>query len=169
MFGRKASTVPKSNNDDLWRIHDAQMDWTGKVDAKAAFALTIQTALLAGVVSLLDEMDTCLEYVLIGLSMALVAAGAVFAGLVVAPRLRSKDVPQEVASNFIYFGHARAWKPDALVASLRQVDLAEQIARQVIVMAEIAWIKHRRVATSIWLSVAGGAFLLAAGAVSRLS
>ncbi|MGW9467360.1 Pycsar system effector family protein [Cellulosimicrobium funkei] len=169
MFGRKESTQPPVSNDDLWRIHDAQMDWTGKVDAKAAFALTFQAALLAGVVALLGEMDTWLEYVLMGLSVVLVATGAVFATLVVAPRLRSKNLHREAASNYIYFGHARSWTQQRLVADIRRVDLAGQIARQVIVMAEIAWIKHRRAALSIWFGVAGGAFLLAAGVVSRLA
>ena len=95
--------------DNAWRLHDAQMDWTGKVDAKAAFSLTIQGALLAAAVSLMDEIDTCLEYVLIGLGVLLVMAGLAFAASVVAPRLRSKHVAAEVASNFIYFGHARGW------------------------------------------------------------
>lgn len=169
MFGRRRVAPAPVGNDDLWRIHDAQMDWTGKVDAKAAFALTFQAALLAGAVSLLEEMNTGLEYVLMGLSVVLVATGAVFSALVVAPRLRSKNLHREAASNYIYFGHARSWTPDRLVADVRRADLADQIARQVIVMAEIAWIKHRRVALSIWFGVAGGAFLLAAGAVSRLS
>lgn len=169
MFGRKERTQPPTGNEDLWRIHDAQMDWTGKVDAKAAFALTFQAALLAGAVTLLGEMDTWPEYVFIGLSVALVATGAVFAALVVAPRLRSKNLQREAASNYIYFGHARSWTPQRLVADLRRGDLAEQLACQVIVMAEIAWIKHRRVALSIWFGVAGGVFLLAAGAMSRLA
>lgn len=168
MFGRRARPAPSASNDDLWRIHDAQMDWTGKVDAKAAFALTFQAALLAGAVSLLDEMDTWQEYALMGLSAVLVATGAVFAALVVAPRLRSKSLHREAASNFIYFGHARSWTPERLTATIRHVDLADQLARQVIVMAEIAWIKHRRVVLSIWFGVGGGAFLLAAAAVSRI-
>lgn len=154
--------------DNAWRLHDAQMDWTGKVDTKAAFSLTIQGALLAAAVNLLDEMDTCLEYVLIGLGVLLVMAGLAFAASVVAPRLRSKHVAAEVASNFIYFGHARGWSPDALARELRRTDLTDQVARQVVVMASIAWEKHRRVVWSIWLAVAGGGLLLAAGVVSRI-
>ncbi|MFD6548016.1 hypothetical protein, partial [Bacillus cereus] len=35
-----------------WKIHAALVDWTGKVDTKASFALTIESALLGGVVAL---------------------------------------------------------------------------------------------------------------------
>ncbi|WP_127572568.1 Pycsar system effector family protein [Georgenia faecalis] len=154
--------------ENAWRLHDAQMDWTGKVDAKAAFSLTIQSALLAAALSLLNEMDTCIEYVLIALGVLLVMAGVAFAASVVAPRLRHKHVRAETASNFIYFGHARGWSPDALARELRQSDLMDQVARQVVVMADIAWEKHRRVAWSIWLAVSGGGLLLAAGVVSKL-
>lgn len=154
--------------DNAWRLHDAQMDWTGKVDAKAAFALTFQAALLAAAVILLPDIDTCIEYVFIGLSALLVGAGTFFAATVVAPRLRSKNLAKEMASNFIYFGHARGWKPDSLADGLRHGDLLDQVARQVVVMADIAWEKHKRVAWSIWLTVAGGVLLLAAAALSRI-
>lgn len=154
--------------DNAWRLHDAQMDWTGKVDAKAAFSLTIQGVLLAASVSLLDEVNTCIEYVLLGLGVVLVLAGVTLAASVVAPRLRTKDVAREMASNFIYFGHARGWSADRLVRELRRTDLTVQLARQVVVMADIAWDKHRRVGWSIWLAVAGGVLLLAAGAATKL-
>lgn len=171
MRRRRKSTVqeePSQGFENAWRLHEAQMDWTGKVDAKAAFALTVQAALLGAVVVLLPDMNTCIEYVLLGASVLLVSAGAVCAAQVVAPRLRSKNIPQESGSNFIYFGHARAWKPENLARELKSTDLTEQLARQVVVMADIAWKKHRRVAWSIWLGVVGGAFLLAAAAASRL-
>lgn len=162
------SQQPAVNSlDNAWRLHDAQMDWTGKVDAKAAFAMTFQAALLAAAVILLPDMDTCIEYVFIGLSAVLVGTGTVFAATVVAPRLRSKNLAKEIASNFIYFGHARGWEPDALADDLRRGDLLDQVARQVVVMADIAWEKHKRVAWSIWLTVAGGGLLLAAAALSR--
>ncbi|GHG51854.1 hypothetical protein GCM10011331_15950 [Flavimobilis marinus] len=144
------------------------MDWTGKVDAKAAFSLTIQGALLALSVSLVNDIDSCIEYVLLGLGVLLVAVGLGFAASVVAPRLRSKHLASEMAANFIYFGHARGWEPEALADELRAADLIEQLARQVVVMADIAWRKHRRVAASIWLAVVGGGLLLAAGVVARI-
>lgn len=159
---------PTKGFENAWRLHDAQMDWTGKVDAKAAFALTVQASLLGAAVVLLPDMNTCIEYVLLGASVALVSAGAVGAARVVAPQLRSKSIAGESSSNFIYFGHARSWTPEDLARELRRTDLTEQVARQVVVMADIAWTKHRRVAWSIWLGVAGGAFLLAAAVISRI-
>jgi hypothetical protein len=154
--------------ENAWRLHDVQMDWTSKVDAKAAFALTIQAALLAAAVVLLDDMNSPLEYTLMGGSVLAVAAGALLAARAVSPQLRTKHLARESHSSFIYFGHARAWAPGALADQLRCADMTDQVARQVVVMAEIAWTKHRRVAWSIWLAVAGGALLLAAGVVSRL-
>lgn len=168
---RRESTVgeePSQGFENAWRLHDVQMDWTGKVDAKAAFALTVQAALLGAVVVLLPDMNTRAEYVLLGASVIFVAAGAVCAALVVAPQLRSKSLSGESASNFIYFGHARNWRPERLARELRRTDLTEQLAQQIVIMADIAWKKHRRVAWSIWLGVVGGAFLLAAAAVSRI-
>jgi hypothetical protein len=32
-----------------WRLHASLADWTGRIDAKASFALTIESAVLAGV------------------------------------------------------------------------------------------------------------------------
>ncbi|WP_264032428.1 Pycsar system effector family protein [Cellulosimicrobium sp. SH8] len=171
MRRRHRSTVeeePSQGFENAWRIHEAQMDWTGKVDAKAAFALTVQAALLGAAVVLLPDMNTCVEYVLLGVSVIFVSAGAVCAALVVAPQLRSKSLASESASNFIYFGHVRLWKPEQLAREMRRTDLTEQLARQVTVMADIAWKKHRRVAWSIWLGLVGGAFLLAAAATSRI-
>lgn len=36
MSGRETVMPKQVSNDDLWRIHDAQIDWTGNVDTKAA-------------------------------------------------------------------------------------------------------------------------------------
>ncbi len=156
-------------SDDLWQIHAAQVDWTGKVDAKATFALTLQAGLLAAAVVLLPDMKTGLEYGLMAAAGAFIFVGAVFAAMVVTPQLRSKSVSAEARSNYIYFGHARGWHARKLVKHLRKHDISEQIARQIIVMADIAWKKHRRVAVSVWLSVLGGALLIAAAVLSRLS
>jgi len=38
--------------DTAWRTHDSLRDWTGKVDAKASFALTIESAVLGSTVAL---------------------------------------------------------------------------------------------------------------------
>ncbi|GAB3207623.1 hypothetical protein [Nocardia tengchongensis] len=47
--------MPMDDKDRIglaWQIHAAIMDWIGKVDVKASFTLTLDVALLAGVVTL---------------------------------------------------------------------------------------------------------------------
>lgn len=38
--------------DTAWKIHAAIVDWTGKVDTKASFALALESAAIAAIVSL---------------------------------------------------------------------------------------------------------------------
>ncbi|MFJ8669757.1 hypothetical protein [Streptomyces sp. NPDC093600] len=38
-----------------WRIHAALGEWTARVDAKASFALTLESAALAGIAALSDK------------------------------------------------------------------------------------------------------------------
>lgn len=38
--------------DTAWRIHGALVDWTGKVDSKASFTVGVESAALAGVITL---------------------------------------------------------------------------------------------------------------------
>ncbi|MFI8411265.1 Pycsar system effector family protein [Paeniglutamicibacter gangotriensis] len=85
--------------------------------------------------------------------------GAGLAALVVTPRLRTRSLASEASSNFIYFGHARLWSPEALAEALGSTSLLPQISRQIIHMAEIAWVKHIRVQWSFRLGVLG-AFVL---------
>jgi hypothetical protein len=153
--------------DTAWRIHDAQMDWTGKVDAKAAFALTIHSALLALAVALFSGLDEPLAYGLYATSCVLLIAGAILAAVVVSPRLRSKGLAKASRRHSIYFGHARHLSAEQLEQRLRLEEPLPQIAQQIVVMADIAWAKHVRAAWSIWLGVAGGIALLATALLTR--
>ncbi|MDO5878312.1 DUF5706 domain-containing protein (plasmid) [Paenarthrobacter sp. SD-1] len=155
--------------DTAWRIHQAQSDWTSKVDAKAAFAFAIESAAIATVVGLtakdrlfsnLDQWWLVLLFVL-GLILLLAAAG--LAALVVIPRLRKDAAAKEARDNFIYFGHARLWNAAQLEDALRSQDILPQLSRQIINMAEIAWVKHIRVQWSFGLAIAGGVLLVACG------
>lgn len=155
--------------DTAWRIHQVQVDWTGRVDAKAGFAFTIESAAIATTVALtasgrlfsaLDEWWLSALYAF-GLVSLLVAAG--LAAVVVIPRLRSSNAAGEARHNFIYFGHARHWQPADLEAALRQGPMLPQLSRQIVVMARIAWTKHVRVQWSFSLAVVGCACLVACG------
>ncbi|WP_426593826.1 Pycsar system effector family protein [Cellulomonas sp. McL0617] len=145
------------------------MDWTGRVDTKAAFAFTIESAAIATIVALtangrlyssLAGWWTVVLYV-VGLGLLLVAAG--FAALVVIPRLRRSKVDAEARDNFIYFGHARLWEPADLATALNERPVLPQLARQIVVMARIAWTKHVRVQWSFSLAVVGSACLVTCG------
>jgi hypothetical protein len=151
-----------------WRIHDAQADWTGKVDSKAAFALTVHSALLAVAVVLFARLEGWLQFALFGVAAALLVIGAILAASVVAPRLRSRGLQQASRTNYVYFGHARHWRPEELTKRLKRDDMLPQLSRQIVVMADIAWGKHVRVGWAIWLGVAGGIALLAAAVLSQM-
>ncbi|MGW6006203.1 Pycsar system effector family protein [Oerskovia enterophila] len=151
-----------------WRIHDAQADWTGKVDAKAAFALTIHTALLAVAVTRVAKLEGWLEQSLFWVCVASLLVGAGLAANVVTPRLRAKGLREASKVNSIYFGHVRFLDPNELARRLRREDPLPQLSRQIVVMAQIAWTKHIRVGWSIWLGVFGGALLLLVSGLSAM-
>lgn len=152
-----------------WKIHQAQGEWTNRVDAKAAFAFTIESAALATAVTLtaqdrLFSNISNLWILTIFISgIILLMVGAALAAMVVIPRLREKDSSRESAENFIYFGHARFWSPDRLEEALLHSNILPQIARQITVMSQISWIKHRRVKWSFVCALLGIALLVGVG------
>ena len=147
--------------DTAWHLHAAQMEWTGKVDVKAGFILTLDAAAVtAGVALLADGMvfhgitESWLQ-VPYGLSLLLFIVAALLAAWAVAPALRPGKLKEEAQVDFIYFGHARYWEADDLVEALVKRDTLPVVMRQVVRMAQITWNKHRRVAWSTWLTSAG--------------
>ncbi|MFI0155843.1 Pycsar system effector family protein [Streptomyces lydicus] len=163
-----------SNSDPretAWRIHAALGEWTARVDAKASFALTLESAALAGIVALSD--NNRLFSNLTGFSVRgplwagifLILAGAVLAILVVAPRLRArKKLEAEFSENFIFFGHLKYWEPVALAHKLQEQDMLPVLTNQLVNMSKIAWKKHRYVQLSFLLAGVGGILVFIAGA-----
>lgn len=147
--------------DTAWKLHSAQMEWTGKVDAKAGFILTLDAAAITTSIALSSEgmvfhgVSTGQFQLLYDLSILLFVTAAVLAAWAVAPALRLGNLKEEAKSNFIYFGHARFWDPDDLATALEEHDPLSSVTRQVVRMSTIAWRKHCRVAWSTWLTVAG--------------
>lgn len=159
---------------NAWRIHDAQADWTGKVDAKASFSFGIQSAIIATVIALTaeDKLFDNFQGWWVALFLAgvlLLMSGAFMSALVVAPILRSKNLNQESRDNFIYFGHLRYWNghEERLQRKLLETDLLAQLTLQLTRTAEIAWKKHVKVRLSIWFGMAGGFVLVVCGLVNR--
>ncbi len=157
--------------DNAWKIHAAQADWTGKVDAKATFAFAFCSAVI-GITVGLSAKDrlysglangVAVTFYWIGLLALL--AGAVFAITAVIPRLKSDGLQKASSENFIYFGHTQHWEPEDLAEALTSRDILPVITKQITVMADIAWQKHRWVQISMWCGASGGALLVASGLI----
>lgn len=161
--------------ENAWRIHDAQLDWTAKADAKAAFAFGVDSAAIAAVVALFSSdkvfhrFDQWWLIALFVLGALCLLAGSVFSALGVAPRLRAKLSRSEAASNHIYFGHTRHWDAADLEESLREDDLVTQLSRNIVQAARISWKKHVAVTWSLWLTMASGIVFAAYLVASRFA
>jgi hypothetical protein len=157
--------------DTAWRIHAAQVDWTGKVDAKASFALTIESAVLAGAVALSKSNDRfsnlqgSFPLLTFWTGVALLVTAVVLAVLVVTPRTRDKNIPTEWPNNFIYFGHLQHWTPEALESALRVADPLPMLSRQLVAMGRIACTKHTLVKWSMRAAVPGAFLIVIAGII----
>ncbi|MDQ0869024.1 hypothetical protein QFZ70_001497 [Arthrobacter sp. V1I9] len=170
MFGRKSDEEIAQEEHDkaietAWRIHGALGDWTGKVDAKASFAFTLESAGVATAVALADDgrvfdgLEGPVQSILyfgglIGLTIA-----AAFAVWVVIPRLRYFKVKNEWPSNFIYFGHLKYWDFEMLPGAIKKKDLLPVLTHQMVKMSKICWRKHVAVVISMFLAALGGAAL----------
>ncbi|MGW4372720.1 Pycsar system effector family protein [Streptomyces albidoflavus] len=156
------------STETAWRIQAAVADLTAKADSKASFALTMQSTSLA-VLGLLassqqsaGELDSGAARLLLWCGVLLMVGGACCAAWAISPNLRKERRGPERDDDFLYFGHVRHLEPATLEAVLRDKDPLPPLARQLVVMSEIAWIKHRRVQWSLMLAVAGcTAFALA--------
>ncbi|MEV6836345.1 Pycsar system effector family protein [Streptomyces sp. NPDC051133] len=144
-----------------WRIQAAVADWTAKADSKASFALTMESTALA-VLGLLSSsklstggLSSTLARVLLWIGALLMVGGVGCAAWAISPNLRKERRGPEVDDDFLYFGHVRHLDPEVLEAALRVKDPLPSLSRQVVVMSEIAWNKHRRVQWSLMLAVAG--------------
>ncbi|MFD7340182.1 Pycsar system effector family protein [Streptomyces violascens] len=144
-----------------WRIQAAVADWTAKADSKASFALTMQSTALA-VLGLLTtstraagDLDATVPQVLLWLGVLLMVAGVSCAAWAISPNLSKERRGPDADDDFLYFGHVRHLDPEVLEAALREKDPLPSLSRQVVVMSEIAWTKHRRVQWSLLLAVAG--------------
>jgi hypothetical protein len=176
MLGRRGSArlafpaLPQQEEPDpartAWRIYDALADWIGKVDAKASYALTIESGALAGVIALSQSGDRLslspAATVIYIIGVALLGAGALTAICVVMPRLTSqRRLRRESPSNYVYFGHLRLWSPEALEVILRDNCLLPVLSRAVIVMSDCAWKKYRLMQLSLILSAMGAVLTVA--------
>jgi hypothetical protein len=155
-----------------WRIHAALIDWTGKADVKAAFALTVESAALALTAALHSGAAPSPGGAPSGFP-ALLATGAVLLGaaallavLAVAPRMRVDRTARPPTPDFIYFGHVRTLEPEELAQLLRTADPLPALSRQLVTMSRVAWYKHRCTQASLALAAAGLVAVALAGAIA---
>ncbi|MFF2316974.1 Pycsar system effector family protein [Arthrobacter sp. NPDC058097] len=159
--------------DNAWKIHAAQVDWTGKVDAKASFAFALESAAIVSTVALsaqgriFGDLNDPAAAWFYGIGLTLILVGAVFAVAVVIPRLKSDLVKSKAPDNYIFFGHAQHWEPENLATTLKEGDILPVISRQIVIMAEIAWQKHRWVQLSMFAGCGGGVCIVFAALVLR--
>lgn len=167
-----ATEVSRSDKDALetaWKIHGALVDWTGKVDAKAAFAFALESAGLTTIVALsadgrlfgsLQGAFQQITYYTAAIALVIAAGCAMW---VVMPRMRMRHVGREWPDNFIYFGHLRYWDPSDLPQKIKDTDMLPILTKQMVGMSRIAWNKHLLVKISLTFASAGGLCMLACG------
>lgn len=143
--------------DFAWKVHAALDGWVTKVDTKASIILALETAIVGFVISLaqsngplsgLEGVHRCL--LIIG-GVALVL-GAFTAAASVFPQLKRRVLARESKPGIIYFGHLRRWEQPNLETHLQaatDAELLSDLARQLVVVSDIAWSKHVLLQVSI--------------------
>ena len=98
---RKAVALPPAVGDDgdaleqAWRLIAAQQDAVARVDGKASFALTLESAVLAAAATTEPAAHGWVSRGLMLPGLGLVAAGVLFAVAVVMPQLRTRQLARE--------------------------------------------------------------------------
>ena len=156
-----------------WKIHDATVQWTSNVDSKASFASAVQIATL-GLIATLTGDGGALSEINDGWGLRLFWAGVgtITASLLVVlravkPRVRAGQIDSESSDNFVFFGHVRNWTPADLETALLERPILPVLSRQLVVMSQIAWRKHRELQVSISGFVVGAALVALASVVGR--
>ncbi|WP_198351844.1 Pycsar system effector family protein [Streptomyces typhae] len=164
---------PPEAVDTTWRIHGALGEWTARVDAKASFALTLESAATAGIIALSGDDRLFADLhgwgvrVPLWIGTIIILVGGFLAMLVVVPRLRSsKDLEAEAPNHFIYFGHLRHREVGELATALQHTDVLPVLSQQLIKMSEIAWRKHRYVQCSFVCFGVGAFIVFIAGVIA---
>lgn len=166
--GPEAST---EGYDFAWRVIGLLDGWTGKVDTKASIALAVESAVFGFVVTRpRDEgefagLSGCSE-VAFYVGLAFLLAAVICSLLVIVPRLNRRASEDNSRSNMIYFGSLRHWGSQELSSALTTGGPYEdQLATQMITMANIAWRKHAWLQASL-VSLALATLTLIAVAVT---
>ncbi|MFF2114666.1 Pycsar system effector family protein [Rhodococcus koreensis] len=159
----------KARVDTAWEIQKALLDWNGRVDIRATFTLTIDTALIGAVIAL--STDGGLFAGLGGASrvfnfvgVAFVFASALCAVAVVTPVLRRRSVLQSEARNhnkFIYYGHLRQLS-DTEIHRYLELDgpaILGALSHELKYTGDNAWRKNRFTQLALLFTTVGSVLL----------
>ncbi|MFI1397453.1 Pycsar system effector family protein [Streptomyces sp. NPDC020681] len=153
-----------------WQVHAALGEWTRSVDAKASFALAMESAALAGVAALsgsgrrLSTVSGPAAEICLWAGVLLLGLSAALAVLVVLPRHTRAGRSAPGPGHFIFYGHLRHWTPEQLTEQLTRHDPLPALTHQLVAMSEILWTKQRRVQQSLACALSGGALVAVVGA-----
>jgi pycsar effector protein len=144
-----------------WKLHAMLQDWIAKVDTKASIVMTLETALLSGLI--VFSGSNIANYPLVWkllqhCGLVLLFASILIAGAVVFPRLRRRDSAKSWQRGFIYFGHLRNWEPEALAEALKRMESSSSLrmlSDQLVTMSRIAWNKQILVQCSLLVALTG--------------
>ncbi|MEY9839791.1 Pycsar system effector family protein [Streptacidiphilus sp. EB103A] len=93
--------------------------------------------------------------VLIVIGVLCMVVGVGFATSAILPSLGKGREQRGTHRDFMFFGHARNLDSAVLERAFRERDPLPALARQVVVLSELAWVKHRRVQWSLLHAVGG--------------
>ncbi|MEU1782648.1 Pycsar system effector family protein [Streptomyces abikoensis] len=152
---------------DAWQIHTALTDLIGKADGKASFALAIESAALTAILAMSGPHEPFgrlegLWVALLRAGVVLICVGGLTAVVAVLPRLWAGPADRQWPRNHIYFGHLRQWDPRLLAQRLSEEDPLPALARQIVIMSRIGWLKHRCVQWSLVLATTGAILVVLA-------
>lgn len=147
--------------DSAWRIHDALVGWTGKVDGKATFVFGLATAAVGAFATLSagllppDGRAPDARLLCSWAAVALLLSSSAVSLCVVLPQLDRAVTRTRWRSGFVYFGHLRHWDPDDLTQALLTREPLPVLSQQIVDMSRICYRKYRLVQVSIALASAG--------------
>jgi Family of unknown function (DUF5706) len=170
-LGTNGESAGLSPVETAWRIHAALLDWTGKVDNKAAFVLGLESAVLASFVTIgnvrhhLLRGPIQLQQILLLTGFVHLVSAMVLAIAVVAPRMSHRSSARDWAEDVVYFGHLRLWNPVALCEELATADMLPILSRNLAAMSRILWRKHLLVRVSLLMALLGACLVIAASII----
>ncbi|SRR6266567_4134202 len=162
MNAKPDSDVDPAAIEFAWRVNQEIIDWTGKVDTKAAIILPFESAVLGLVVSLSskDHVFAHLAGWRLWLDCGSFTAfiGALFfSAMVVMPQLNRRRIKRRPKQNAMYFGNLRRLDGDELLARMRAAphNQLTMLCQHVQSTSAICWRKHSWLQSSMVLLLIG--------------